>query len=258
MTTPLRAVIADDEPLSLRRLELGLSHVPGVQLVGSARNAAGARDLIRKERPDLALLDIDMPGSDGLGLAAEFAGNGATELIFVTAHSQFAVEAFAMAATDYLLKPLDFDRLGDAVERARERIKARESSALLAEAIAQAESLRAMTATDVYERELWIQERHGRVRVPLHQVVWFEAERDYVRVHTCERSHLMRRALQDLADRLDSGRFLRLHRSALVNSDKISRLFRDIRGGMAVSLVTGVEVRVGRKYQRAVREHLGI
>ena len=96
------------------------------------------------------------------------------------------------------------------------------------------------------------------MRVPLHQVVWFEAERDYVRVHTSERSYLMRRALQDLAERLDSDHFLRLHRSALVNSDKISRLFRDTRGGMAVSLITGVEVRVGRKYQKAVREHVKI
>jgi DNA-binding LytR/AlgR family response regulator len=256
MTIPLRAVIADDEPLSLRRLEVGLSQVPGVRIVGSACNAAGVRDLIRSERPDLALLDISMPGSDGLDLAAEFAGEGATELIFVTAHSEYAVEAFAMAATDYLLKPLDFDRLGDAIERARMRIVARENSALLAEAIAQAESLR--SETGVYERELWIQERHGRVRVPLHQVVWFEAERDYVRVHTSERSYLMRRSLQDLADHLDSSRFLRLHRSALVNSDKISRLVRDARGGMAVALATGAEVRVGRKYQRAVRRHLRI
>jgi DNA-binding LytR/AlgR family response regulator len=251
-------VIADDEPLSLRRLELGLSYVPGVQLVGAARDAAGARDLIRNERPDLALLDIGMPDSNGLDLAAELVGAGSTEVIFVTAHCQFAVKAFDMAATDYLLKPLDFDRLSDAIERVRERIMARDSSVLLAEAIAQAESLRAMSATDLYERELWIHERHGRVRVPLHQVVWFEAERDYVRVHTFERSYLMRRALQDLADCLDSTQFLRLHRSALVNSDRISRLVRDTGGALAVSLDTGVEVRVGRKYQRAVREHLGI
>lgn len=258
MTTPLRVVIADDEPLSLRRLELGLSYVPGVQLVGSACNAAGARDLIRIERPDLALLDVKMPGSNGLELAAEFVGKGATEVIFVTAHCEFAVTAFDMAAADYLLKPLDFDRLGDAIKRVRERVMARASSARLAEAIAQVDSLRAMTATDVYERELWIHQRHGRLRVPLDQVVWFEAERDYVRVHTSERSYLMRRALQDLADCLDSGQFLRLHRSALVNSGKISRLVRDTRGAMAVSLVTGVEVRVGRKYQKAVRQHLGI
>ncbi|MGH7025049.1 MAG: LytR/AlgR family response regulator transcription factor [Caulobacteraceae bacterium] len=251
-------MIADDEPLSLRRLELGLGYVPGVQLVGSARNAAGARDLIRNERPDLALLDIGMPGSDGLELAAEFVGKGPTEVIFVTAHCQFAVRAFDLAVTDYLLKPLDFDRLRDAIVRARERILARDSSALLAEAIAQSESLRAMTATHAYERELWIHERHGRVRVPLHQVVWFEAERDYVRVHTSERSYLMRRPLQDLADHLDSGQFLRLHRSALVNSGKIARLVRDTRGALAVSLVTGVEVRIGRKYQKAVRDHLGI
>jgi DNA-binding LytR/AlgR family response regulator len=258
MSVALRAVIADDEPLSLRRLELGLSRLPGLEIVGSAQNAEDARTLIKSLQPNLALLDIKMPGATGLDLAAELAGVDAPEVIFVTAYAQHAVKAFDLAAVDFLLKPLDFDRLAEAVGRARERIMARRRSTLLAEVNAELEALREGDHGSTYERDLWIIDGRGRVRVPLDEVVWFEAEREYVRIHATHRSYFVRCALQALADRLDPGQFLRLHRSALVNGGKIIRLVRRKSGGSAAVLATGVEIPIGRKHQNAVRRHLGI
>jgi DNA-binding LytR/AlgR family response regulator len=263
MSLSLRAVIADDEPLSLRRLEQGLGRVSGLQVVGSAHNGEEARTLISTLKPDLVLLDIKMPHVSGIDLAAELEGEDRPEVIFVTAYGRHAAKAFDLDAADYVLKPLDFDRLAEAVERARGRIEARDGAAKLAEMSAVLESLREGEAEgeptgDAYARELWVNDRRGRVRVALDQVVWFEAEREYVRIHGPERSYLVRRALRDLAERLDPNQFLRLHRSALVNSTKIARVIRRTGGGLAAVLATGVEIPVGRKYQHAVRAHLGM
>jgi DNA-binding LytR/AlgR family response regulator len=265
----LRAVIADDEPLSLRRLELGLARVTGVEVVGAAQSGEEARGLIQQLRPDLVLLDIKMPGATGLELAEEFThtyDQGAQPaVIFVTAFGRHAVKAFDLDAADYVLKPLDFDRLAEAVERARTKLEARDGAAKLAEMSAVLESLRegdseegAATGEDEFTRDLWVSDRHGRVRVPLDQVIWFEAEREYVRIHLRERSYLVRRALRDLAERLDPAQFVRLHRSAMVNSSRIARVTRRPGGGLSVELVNGVQAPVGRKYQRAVRARLGV
>jgi DNA-binding LytR/AlgR family response regulator len=157
-----------------------------------------------------------------------------------------------------VLKPLDFDRLAEAVERARARIAARDGAQRLAEMSAVLDQLRDGDEAEGegYAREIWVNDRRGRVRVPVDQVIWFEAEREYVRIHGPERSYLVRRALRELTDRLDPDQFLRLHRSALVNRAKIERVVRRPSGGLAAVLANGVEVPVGRKYQNAVRKRL--
>ena len=258
MTAPLRALIADDEPLSLRRLEVGLERIAGVRVVGAAQNGEEARNLIRTTLPDLVLLDIRMPDASGLDLAEELQGAHAPEVIFVTAYARHAARAFDLDAVDYVLKPLDFDRLAEAVERARIRIAAREGAQRLAEMSAVLDQLRDGDEAEGegHAREIWVNDRRGRVRVPVDQVIWFEAEREYVRIHGPERSYLVRRALRELTDRLDPDQFLRLHRSALVNRAKIERVVRRPSGGLAAVLANGVEVPVGRKYQNAVRKRL--
>jgi DNA-binding LytR/AlgR family response regulator len=258
MNQPLRALIADDEPLSLRRLELGLGRIEGVSVVGAAQSGAEARSLIRSLLPDLVLLDIRMPDATGLELAEELEGDDAPEVIFVTAYGRHAAKAFDLRAVDYVLKPLDFDRLAEAVERARERIAARDGAAKLAEMSAVLDALRESDEPEAegFAREIWVNDRRGRVRVAVEDVVWFEAEREYVRIHGPERSYLVRRALRELTDRLDPEQFLRLHRSALVNRGKIERVIRRASGGLAAVLTSGVEVPVGRKYQNAVRKRL--
>jgi len=260
MTAPLRVVIADDEPLSLRRLELGLARMPAIDVVGQAEDGEEARRLIRRLKPELVLLDIRMPGASGVELAAELRGDDAPAVILVTAYSRHAVKAFDLNVVDYLLKPLDFERLAEAVERARERLAARDGAQRLAELEAVLQSLRSEDAdggeSEAYLGELWVSDRRGRTRLALDQIDWFEAEREYVRIHAGERSFLMRRSIRDLVGRLDPNRFLRLHRSALVNTARITRIARRAGGGLSAVLACGAEVPVGRTFQDALRARL--
>jgi DNA-binding LytR/AlgR family response regulator len=259
MSAPLRVVIADDEPLSLRRLELGLARLPDLAVVGATQDGLAARQMIRALRPDLVLLDVRMPGLTGIDLAAELAGDDAPVVILVTAFSRHAAKAFDLAVADYVLKPLNFERLAEAVERARLRIAAREAAGRIAELTAVVESLRdaehGPEPAESPARELWISDRRGRVRIPLDEVSWFEAEREYVRIHLSGRSYLVRRSLRDLTARLDAARFQRLHRSALVNLGKIVRLARRP-GGIAAVLACGTEIPVGRKFRPLLRARL--
>jgi DNA-binding LytR/AlgR family response regulator len=259
----LRVVIADDEPLSLRRLELGLARLAGIEIVGSAQDGIAARELMRTLNPDLAVLDIKMPGANGVDLVSDLQGPEAPLVIFVTAYSRHAVRAFDLNVVDYVLKPLDFDRLAEAVERARSRLAAREDANRLVELETELEGLRgdepeggAETEGCGYVSELWISERNGRTRIALDSIDWFEAEREYVRIHTRERAYLIRRSIRDLCERLDPSRFQRLHRSALVNTDRIARIVRRGGGGLVAVLATGVEIPVGRTFQDALRTRL--
>ncbi len=260
MSAPLKVVIADDEPLSLRRLQLGLARTPRVEVVGEAQDGEEARRLIRRLKPDLVLLDIRMPGAGGVELAAELKDEDAPAVILVTAYSRHAVKAFDLNVVDYLLKPLDFDRLGEAIERARDRLAARDGAQRLAELEAVLQRLRGEEAEDgedeSYIAELWVSDRRGRTRLMLDQIDWFQAEREYVRIHAGERSFLVRRSIRDLVGRLDPNRFQRLHRSALVNTARITRIARRAGGGMSAILACGVEVPVGRTYQDALRARL--
>lgn len=252
----LRAVIADDEPLSLRRLQLGLERLPNVEVVAAARDGQEALDAIRAHRPDLVLLDIRMPAMSGLDLAAECGGDDGPPVIFVTAYGRHAVQAFDLAAIDYVLKPLDFDRLGEAVERAAAVIAARDGAVRLKEMDQVLRQLRGDGEAGEYLEEIWVSDRRGRTRVSIANVDWFEADRDYVRIHLPERTFLIRRSISDLTEKLDPNQFLRLHRSALVNTRRIVRLKRRAGGGFLAILTSGAEVPVGRTYQPALKAKL--
>ena len=260
MSALLRAVIADDEPLSLRRLEIGLARIADLEVVAAAADGDTARSLIRTHKPDLVLLDVKMPGASGVDLVAELQGEDCPAVILVTAYSRHAVRAFDLNVVDYVLKPLDFDRLGEAVQRARDRLEARDGAQRLAELESVLEGLRSDEAEGGqggdYLAELWVSDRNGRTRITLDRVDWFEAEREYVRIHTPERAFLVRRSIRELAERLDPNRFQRLHRSALVNTGKIARVSRRIAGGMVAVLTSGAEVPVGRTYQDSLRARL--
>jgi DNA-binding LytR/AlgR family response regulator len=218
--------------------------------------------MLKALNPDLAVLDIKMPGSNGVDLVSGLQGPHAPLVIFVTAYSRHAVRAFDLNVVDYVLKPLDFERLAEAVERARSRLAAREDANRLAELETVLESLRSDEAEageetgGGYVSELWISERNGRTRIALDSIDWFEAEREYVRIHTRERAYLIRRSIRDLSERLDPNRFQRLHRSALVNTARISRIVRRGGGGLVAVLATGVEIPVGRTFQDALRTRL--
>ena len=216
-----------------------------VEIVGTARDGLSAAEAIERERPDLVLLDVEMPGLDGLAVASS-ATPPAPQFVFVTAHSAYAVEAFGLEATDYLLKPVSPDRLGVALERVRRRL--REQAALKETSPPEA---------DGPEEVLWLKGREGYVRLAHSDILWVEAERDYVLLHTARRAYLFRSSLAAMQDRLGDAAMLQVHRSAVVRRAAIRNLRPVTRGRLSVVLENDAEVAVGRAYAGRVAEALG-
>jgi len=252
----MRVVIADDEPIALERLRLGLACVPEAELVGAAKSGREAAALIRDLKPDVAVLDIQMPGQNGLGVMAGLReGDFIPEVIFVTAFNQHAVSAFEVQAVDYLLKPVPFDRLRQALRRAKARLEARAADARFSELQT---LLTTLSAADQsvgkpgYERELWVKERQGLTRLPLDTVHLLQAEGDYVVAHTADSTHLLKDTISSLQGRLDPAVFLRVHRSTIVNMSRIRTLKRRGKRGYCIVLQSGPEAPVGPSYVDAV------
>ena len=199
-----------------------------------------------------------MPGLSGLDLVRAVDPATAPAFIFVTAFSRFAADAFELAAVDYLLKPVEFERLHEALERARQQLQSRAARSRIAEL---EEVVAALRATEPepggYIEEIWAPDRGDRVRVPVGLIDWVEAERDYVRIHSRGRSFLVRKAIRTLQAELDPAEFLRVHRGALVRRDRIVRLARRAGGPCAVVLQSGAEVPVARRQAAAVRQLVG-
>lgn len=246
---PLRVVLADDEPLALERLDFAFRDMDGVEVVARAGNGAEALDAIRRLRPDLAVLDIQMPGRSGLGVAADLTGPDRPEIIFLTAWDQHAVDAFDVEAADYLLKPLRLDRLRQAVERVRRRLSARRPAS--GPDSVEADSASPWMAAD--GAAFWVQGRDGLIRVPFSLIEWIEAARDYVLLHGEGRTTLLRATMAALEARLPDAVFMRVHRSAFVRVDTVAGLQLLAPGGAALILRSGEAVPVGPSYLPSVR-----
>ncbi|WP_372781851.1 LytR/AlgR family response regulator transcription factor [Phenylobacterium sp.] len=255
----LRVLIVDDEPLARRRLEILLRDQAEVELVGAAPDGVAARRMIAELSPDVVLLDIKMPGLTGLELL-DALGEAAPIVIFVTAFDRFALDAFERAAFDYLLKPVEPARLTASLARAREALAERAAAERVQELEEILRNLRSGPATapqagapnGAYDRDIWIQERGGRINLPVAAIDWVAAERDYVRIHTGARSFLVRQSIGALAARLDPALFVRVHRSSLVRCDRIVRV-RHAAGRGSVVLSTGAEIPVSRRHMGALK-----
>ena len=254
----LRIIAIDDEALALRRVEIALSQVPEVELVGTARSGRDGLAMIEALRPDVLLLDINMAGFGGFDVVEGLTAENAPLIIFVTAFDEYAVRAFQVSAIDYLLKPLEFDRLRAALDKARTTLRlidADERAAELKELIATLRRDRQQTAEQPrYETELWAPRGSGFERVLVSQIDWIEAERDYVHLHTPSRSYLLRETMNGIQSRLDPEMFIRVHRSALVRIDRIGVIGRPGYGRFSVQMTTGQEVPVGRTYVKKIRK----
>lgn len=239
---PLQILIVDDEPLALDRLEALLTRLPDAVVTGRARDGQEALDRIADLRPDLVLLDIQMPGLDGLAVAAALADGHRPEIIFVTAHDHHAPAAFDVDAVDYLLKPVDPDRLARALDRARLRRRPL--------AVSPSPADPASTA------DLWVPDRTGHRRVPIAAIDWIEAARDYVLLHTAERSHMLRITMTDLERKLAGTAMVRVHRSAFVRPERVARIGRSGRTAVLV-LTDGTSIQVGPSYLDRLDRILG-
>lgn len=259
--TLLRVLTVDDEALALRRLKLLLEAMPDIEHVGEAAGCEEALNLIAAHRPDLLLLDIRMRDGTGFDLLERLPRDYAPALIFVTAFDGFAARAFEKRAVDYVLKPVEFARLAEAITGARERLNARIAEDRIAELREIIANLRANTTGDGeaaslprYETELWIRKSvSGFVRVPVDTIEWVGSEEDYVRLHTRTTSYLMRGSIAGLEERLDPVEFVRIHRKTLVRIAAITELRGSLPGSTEVLLRGGERLHAGRIHARKLR-----
>lgn len=242
----LRILIADDEPLAAERLQVLLARAKGATLVGTASDGESAISMAEALDPDVLLLDIAMPGLDGIDVARALATQvPSPAVVFVTAFDQFAVAAFEVAAVDYLMKPVDPERLQRALDRARDYVEHhRVSSAKPGE-------------RSKWIDEFWASDLSGLVRIASKDIDRVSAERDYMRLHVGRRSWLIHHSMTALEEGLDPALFVRLHRSAIVRKDFISGFTRNPSGRWIARLSDGTEQPVGRLYSDRVRAIAG-
>lgn len=248
----MRVLIVDDEPLALEKLRAGLAAVPGLAVVGAATDGDEALRLVRETAPDLMLLDIQMPGASGLEVARQLARTD-IDVVFVTAFSDFAAEAFELDAADYLLKPVAADRLLEAVTRARRRRAIRDlAGPPLARAAARP------TDPGAYAREFWIRQADGQVRVPVADIQRIEADRDYALLHTPLRTFILRITMAALEQKLDPAELIRVHRSAFVRPAAVRRVEGHRKTALRLHTGDGAIVDVGASYAGRVLDALGL
>jgi two-component system response regulator AlgR len=232
---PIRFLVVDDEPLAIERLQLLLARIDGVALAGTALEGEAALRLVEATEPDAILLDIAMPGMDGIDVARALArAKRPPVVVFVTAFDTFAVAAFDVEAVDYVMKPVSLERLSRAVERARDRIATRGEAQ--------------PSEPPRHLEEFWVSEARGLVRLSAADVDRVTAERDYMRLHVGKRTWLINHTIGRLEEELDPARFVRLHRSAMVRRDFVTGLRRDDSGRWWARLADGEEQKVGRLY----------
>lgn len=237
----LRTLIADDEPLAIERMQVLCAELPGITVIGTASDGEGALRLAEKLAPELLLLDMTMPGMDGLAVARRLAGfDNPPAVIFVTAHEDFAVEAFDLDAVDYVLKPVAAERLERAIERALARRERRDRA-----------------PEPQWLSEFWVPHRSELLRIAAQSVQRIDAERDYVRLFAGERTYLLLQTIAGLEERLDPEQFIRIHRSTILRRDFILGLRHEGLGVWCAELSDGETLRIGRTYLRRVKAMAG-
>jgi len=249
----IRTLIVDDEALARERLRAVLATEHDVKLVGECADGEEAVAEIRSAAPDLVFLDVQMPGAGGFDVIREVGPERMPHVVFATAYDAFALRAFDVNAVDYLLKPFDEDRIRRAVSRARERI-ASGAPRLDPGALAMLEELR---RAEAYPERLTVRTgtRYAVVRVA--QVDWIGAEDNYVRLHVGRDSHLLRETMAGMERRLDPRGFVRIHRSTIVNVDRVRSIESWGLGEFLLVLQDGTRLQSSRGYRERVSEAFG-
>jgi len=253
---PYSAVIVDDEPAARDAIRTLLADHAGVRVAGVAGNGRQAVEVIRALRPDLLFLDVQMPDLDGFGVLESLGDAVPPGLVFVTAHDAHALRAFDVHALDYVLKPFGRPRFHAAVERAIQRLDTDEAASVHRTLAAVMQGRNATLASllavvlgeEAQKRSPRLAVRHaGRtVLIDVADIQWIEAGRDYARLHTAERAWLISERMNVLEERLDPATFVRIHRSTIVNLERVRELDRAEDGGGEVLLESGVRLRVAR------------
>ena len=245
----MRTLIVDDESPARERLKRLLADIEGVELIGEAESGVQAVEMIEQERPDLMLLDIQMPELDGFEVIEALADP--PPVIFVTAYDEYAIRAFEVNALDYLLKPFSRERLAKAIRRAQQTLaEERDFAARLGPL------LESLADQGQYLARLAVHDR-DRIRVlEVGEVDWIGIEGEQVMVHVGDQAYPVRRTLTELEARLDPARFFRAHRAAIVNLDRVKEVIPWFKGSHKLRLTTGAEVELSRARARVLRKLL--
>jgi two-component system LytT family response regulator len=267
VSDPVRVLVVDDEPLARMRIEDVLSGIEGAQVVGTATNGIEAIEQIRALKPDLVFLDVQMPGKTGVDVVREIGPDRMPPTIFVTAFDQFAVQAFDVAAVDYLVKPFDDERLEAAFERARSRLALEGLGELREKLLSVLQAPTPGSASpdprtsghpDPFLQRVAVESRGKIQSIPVDQIDYIVQSGPYAELHSNGRRHLIREAMQTLEERLDPNRFMRIHRSMIVRLDLVEALHRGTGGDYEVQLKGGTRVRVSRSRREALERWLGV
>ena len=246
MTPSMRTIIADDEPLAREKLRVLLSSETGVKIVAECRDGQQTIAALRTQKPDLLLLDIQMPDADGFQVLRDIPAEEMPIVIFTTAYDQYAVRAFEAHALDYLLKPFDQERLHGAIERARAellKVNDRELTSRLLDLMANSQM------TSQVGRRLVIRTGGRVVFLDVDEIDWVEAAANYVRLHVGKESYLLREGISRISEKLDPGNFVRIHRSTLANVRKIKELQPCNSGEYIMVMKDGKELSCSRGYR---------
>ena len=235
----IRAVVVDDEPLARSSLKLLLRRDPEVELVGECKSGMEALAEIRRKKPELVFLDVQMPECDGFDVLEQLGSEMPPALVFVTAYDQYALRAFEAGALDYLLKPFDNARFERALNRAKERIEQGK------ETQRKIERLAIKNAGQVLFQKI-------------SEIDWIEAADYYVCLHVGTKTHLLRRSMSDVDQELEQAAFCRIHRSAIVNLERVRQLEISEDGGTDVVLNGGTRLRLSRRYRKDLHARLGL
>ena len=249
----LNVLIVDDEPLAREGLKRFVSHDRDVGAIDEARNGREAIASIRDRRPDVVLLDVQMPRMDGFSVVDAIGADRMPEIIFVTAHDRYAIRAFEISAVDYLLKPVTEARFRTAFDRAKRRLGTGPADYSSRQVLA---ALDAIAGPQRHLKRLAVRDGEKTVLVPVEDVDWIDALQNYVRLHVGQATYLLHVPLSTLESALDPERFARIHRSHIVNVQRIKQVWPFSHGQYVVELRSGHRIPSGRTYGEKVRRLL--
>ena len=257
----IRAIVVDDEKLAIQGLQLRLEPHEDIEVIETCANGREAIRAIKTLKPDLVFLDIQMPGFDGFSVVKGVMEIDPPLFVFVTAYQEHAIRAFEANAVNYLMKPVDEDKLADTIERVRQRLaekRSTEEAEKLKDVLAEVspESLEDMGGEEEsasrYEKMINVKDRGQIFRVDVDTIEHIEAAGDYMCIYTGDNSLILRETMKDLERRLDPKNFQRVHRSTIVNLDQVRQVKPHTNGECFLVLDSGAEVKVSRSYRDVV------
>ena len=252
--TKIRTLVVDDEPMARERILSLLQQENDVEVIGQCADGVQAVSAIQQQSPDLVFLDVQMPGCDGFGVIQNIGADRMPNVVFVTAYDEYALRAFEVHALDYLLKPFGKDRFQETLKHARESLERRRAGDLGRRLLALVHDLK----PEQQRLDRLVVKSGGRVFfLRTDEIDWIEAAGNYVRLHLGEESHLFRETMNGMESRLDSRRFVRIHRSRIVNTERIKELQPWFNGEYVVILRNGTRLTLSRGYREKLQEQLG-